>query len=90
MSPAYIIFRIKDENVILPEYLEMWFKRSEFDREASFIAVGGVRGSMPWNEFASMKIWVPDIEKQRKIVRAYKIINDRIELKRRINDNLAA
>ncbi len=88
MSPAYIIFRIKDENVILPEYLEMWFKRSEFDREASFIAVGGVRGSLPWNEFATMKVWVPDIEKQRKIVRAYKIINERIGLKKRINDNL--
>ena len=43
MSPAYPIFRVKDESVILPEYLEMWFKRPEFDREASFIAVGGVR-----------------------------------------------
>ena len=47
MSPAYPIFRVKDKNVILPEYLDMWFKRPEFDREAAFIAVGGVRGSMP-------------------------------------------
>ena len=72
MSPAYPIFRIKDENTILPEYLEMWFKRPEFDREAAFIAVSGVRGSMPWEEFAKMKLPVPDIEKQRKIVKAYK------------------
>lgn len=88
MSPAYPIFRVKDKNVILPEYLEMWFKRPEFDREAAFIAVGGVRGSMPWEEFAKMKLPVPPIEKQRKIVNAYKIVTDRIALKQKINDNL--
>lgn len=89
MSPAYPIFRVKDKNIILPEYLEMWFKRPEFDREAAFIAVGGVRGSMPWEEFAKMKLPVPPIEKQRKIVSAYKIVTDRIALKQKINDNLA-
>lgn len=90
MSPAYPIFRVKDENVILPEYLDMWFKRPEFDREAAFIAVGGVRGSMPWEEFAKMKLPVPSIEEQRKVVQAYKTITDRIALKKRINDNLEA
>lgn len=90
MSPAYPIFRVKDNNIILPEYLEMWFKRPEFDREAAFIAVGGVRGSMPWEEFAKMKLPVPPIEKQRKIVNAYKIVTDRIALKQKINDNLDA
>ena len=87
MSPAYPIFRVKDNNIILPEYLEMWFKRPEFDREAAFIAVGGVRGSMPWEEFAKMKLPVPPIEKQRKIVNAYKIVTDRIALKQKINED---
>lgn len=90
MSPAYPIFRVKDESVILPEYLEMWFKRPEFDREASFIAVGGVRGSMPWEEFSRMKLPVPAIEEQKEIVKNYKAISERIELKKKINDNLAA
>lgn len=90
MSPAYPIFRVKDKNIILPEYLEMWFKRPEFDREAAFIAVGGVRGSMPWEEFAKMKLPVPSIEKQKKIVNAYKTVTDRIVLKQKINDNLEA
>ena len=89
MSPAYPIFRVTDKNVILPEYLDMWFKRTEFDREAAFIAVGGVRGSMPWDEFAQMEVHVPDIEVQRKIVRNYQIIEDRIALKKKINDNLS-
>lgn len=90
MSPAYPIFRVKDTNIIMPEYLEMWFMRSEFDREASFVAVGGVRGSMPWEEFAKLKLPVPSIEEQRKIVKAYQTITDRIELKKRINENLFA
>ena len=90
MSPAYPIFRVKNTNVIMPEYLDMWFKRTEFDREAAFIAVGGVRGSMPWEEFAKMKIPVPSIEKQGKVVDAYRTITDRIALKKQINDNLEA
>ena len=90
MSPAYPIFRVKDSNIILPEYSDMWFKRPEFDREAAFIAVGGVRGSMPWEEFAKMQLPVPLIDEQREIVNSYKAITDRIALKRQINNNLAA
>lgn len=90
MSPAYPIFRVKDTNIIMPEYLEMWFMRSEFDREASFVAVGGVRGSMPWEEFAKLKLPVPNIEIQKEIVSSYRAIIDRITLKKRINDNLEA
>ena len=82
MSPAYPIFRVKDTEIILPEYMEMWFMRSEFDREASFVAVGGVRGSMPWEEFAKLKLPVPTIEEQRKIVDRYNAITDRITLKK--------
>ena len=88
MSPAYPIFRVRDTSVILPEYLEMWFMRPEFDREAAFIAVGGVRGSMPWEEFAKMRLPVPSLEKHHQVVRSYQIVADRIAIKRRINDNL--
>ena len=90
MSPAYPIFRVKDTRKILPEYLDMWFKRPEFDREAAFIAVGGVRGSMHWEEFVKMKLPVPTIEKQLEIVNSYKAITERIALKQKINDNLEA
>ena len=90
MSPAYPIFRVKNTNIIMPEYLEMWFMRSEFDREASFVAVGGVRGSMPWEEFAKLKLPVPPLNEQIEIVQSYQAITDRIALKKQINDNLEA
>ena len=88
MSPAYYIFRIKNTNEVLPDYLAMWFMRTEFDREASYIAVGGVRGSMPWEDFCDMKLPVPDLKEQEKIVNIYNAITKRIQLKQKINENL--
>jgi type I restriction enzyme S subunit len=46
ISQAYPVFEITDSSKLIPEYLMMWFTRSEFDREACFNAVGGVRGSL--------------------------------------------
>ena len=88
VSPAYKVFEVKDESVILPEYLSLWFKRTEFDRESSYYGVGGVRGSLEWEDFCYMEVPVPEIEEQKKIVEAYKTIEKRIALKRKINDNL--
>ena len=88
MSPAYYIFRIKNTDEVLPDYLSMWFMRSEFDREAAYIAVGGVRGSMPWEDFCNMELPIPDIKEQEKIVNTYNAITKRIQLKQKINENL--
>ena len=88
MSLAYYIFRIKNTEEILPDYMAMWFMRPEFDREASYIAVGGVRGSMPWEDFCDMKLPVPDIKEQQKIVDTYNAITNRIQIKQKINENL--
>ena len=90
VSPAYKVFEVVDTNVVLPEYLALWFKREEFDREASYYGVGGVRGSLEWEDFCDMAVPVPSLEEQKKIVSEYEIIENRIKLKRQINDNLAA
>jgi type I restriction enzyme S subunit len=80
ISQAYPIFEIIDTDVLLPEYLMMWFTRSEFDREACFHAVGGVRGSLEWEDFCGMKLPIPSLEKQQEIVKEYNIIQNRIAL----------
>lgn len=80
ISQAYPIFQVKDESVISPDYLMMWFTRSEFDREACFHAVGGVRGSLEWEDFCDMQLPIPSIEKQREIVKEYNTIQERIRL----------
>lgn len=85
VSPAYKVFRVKDHSFIMPEFMDLWFKRAEFDREASFYGVGGVRGSLEWEDFCEMRIPVPPIEEQEKIVDAYQKIETRIALKKKIN-----
>lgn len=88
ISQAYPVFRVKDESELLPEYLMMWFSRSEFDREACFHAVGGVRGSLEWEDFLNMKLPIPSIEKQREIVKEYNTVVNRIKLNEQLNQKL--
>ena len=80
MSPAYPMFEVVDKTILLPRYLMMWFSRKEFDREASFYAVGGVRGSLTWEDFCNMRLPVPSIERQREIVSEYETLSRRIRL----------
>ena len=88
VSNVYTVFEVIDTEKLLPEYLMLWFSRPEFDRYARFKSHGSVREVMDWEEMCKVELPVPDIEKQRKIVKAYKTITDRIALKQKINDNL--
>ena len=90
VSNVYTVFEVIDTEKLLPEYLMLWFNRPEFDRYARFKSHGSVREIMDWEEMCKVELPVPDIEKQRKIVKAYKTITDRIDLKQKINDNLVA
>lgn len=88
ISQAYPIFEVKDEQELLPEYLMMWFERSEFDREACFHAVGGVRGSLEWEDFENLQLPIPHPDKQREIVKEYNTIQNRINLNNQLIQKL--
>lgn len=90
VSQAYTVFEIINQEQLLPEYLNLWFKRPEFDRYARFHSHGSVREIFDWEEMCNVELPIPEIEEQRKIVEAYKTIEKRIALKRKINDNLEA
>ena len=90
MSPAYPMFEVNDKEALLPQYLMMWFSRSEFDREASFYAVGGVRGSLTWEDFCNMKLPIPSIDRQREIVQEYETLSRRIRLNEQMIEKLEA
>ena len=90
MSPAYPMFEVIDKTMLLPQYLMMWFSRSEFDREASYYAVGGVRGSLTWEDFCNMTLPIPSIERQREIVEEYETLTKRIRLNEQMIQHLEA
>jgi type I restriction enzyme S subunit len=69
VSPAYDVFEVKNEEELLPEYLMMWFLRSEFDRNSWFYTDADVRGGLHWDAFCDMELPIPSLEKQREIVK---------------------
>ena len=88
VSPAYFMFEIIDRDVINEEYLMMWFRRPEFDRECWFMTDGSVRGGITWDDLCRIKLPVPSYARQCEIVESYRAITNRIALKRAENDNL--
>ena len=90
ISSSYTVFEVENKEELDPEYLMLWFSRPEFDRYARYKSHGSVREIFDWNELCMVELPVPDIEKQRKIVKAYKTLTDRIALKQQINDNLVS
>lgn len=88
VSNVYTVFEVEDEVKLLPEYLMLWFSRTEFDRYARYKSHGSVREIFDWDELCRVELPVPPIEKQRNIVAIYKTITDRIDLKKKINNNL--
>lgn len=80
VSPAYCVFKVKDIELLLPEYLMMWFRRSEFDRYVTFKCDSAIRGGYGWCELANTMLPIPSIEKQKKIVSQYETLSKRIAL----------
>lgn len=90
ISSSYTVFEITDTKKLLPEYLNLWFKRPEFDRYARFHSHGSAREIFDWEEMCNVELPVPPIGEQEKIVDAYQKIETRIALKKKINENLEA
>ena len=85
-----VAFKVKKsaESILNPDYLWIYFNRSEWDRETNYHAWGSSTIVFSWNVFLGLQIDIPPKNVQDKICKAYKTITDRIALKQRINENL--
>ena len=88
VSQAYTVFEVIDETKLIPEYLMMWFRRTEFDRYARFMSHGSAREIFSWTEMCETLLPIPSIEKQQEIVREYHTIQNRIALNNRLISKL--
>lgn len=84
VSSTYTVFRVKDTSILLPEYLFLFFKRSEFDRYARFHSWGSARETFDWADMCNVKLPIPDIKVQEAIVTIYHTL----ETRKRINEQL--
>lgn len=56
VSPAYYVFDVKSE-LVIPEWIILWFQRSEIDRKGWFLSDSSVRANLDLDRFA--EIWIP-------------------------------
>ena len=85
----YVAFRVKQEYLdkLLPDYLYMFFCRDEFDRYARYKSTGSATEFFNWEDMCAVPFEIPPMDFQQLVVNAYKVLNERIETKQKINDN---
>lgn len=80
VSSVYTVFEIFKPEELNAEYLMMLFRNPEFDRYARYNSWGSAREVFSWEDFCDSELYIPNIDEQRKIVRQYKEIMDRIRI----------
>ena len=71
VSSSYVVFRVKNNDILDSNYLFMFFNRPEFDRYSRFNSWGSAREVFSWDDMCDVDIDLPDIETQRKYVKVY-------------------
>ncbi|WP_462387097.1 restriction endonuclease subunit S [Phocaeicola plebeius] len=80
VSASYCVFDVKNEDILSPKYLMMWFRRPEFDRYAIYHSHGSAHEYFTFENMCDVELPIPSIEQQRKIVAEYETISRRIRL----------
>ena len=89
VSNVYTVFEVVGEG-LLPKYLELWFRRPEFDRYARFKSHGSVREIFDWEQLCDVELPIPSIAEQQRIVDSFNAVERRIGSLQQLNDKLAA
>lgn len=77
----YVVFRIKKDcdNMLLKEWLYMYFCRAEFDRYVITNSWGSSTEFYNWQDLCDVSIMLPPIEQQRKFVDVYLALQNNLE-----------
>ena len=88
-SSLYEVFYVHRTDLLLPHYLKLIVKQKWFTRYCEFLGQGSAREYCRFNNISEIEIEFPSIEEQKKIVEHYTALQNRIAIKKQINDNLA-
>lgn len=87
VSSSYVVFYVKKSEMLLPEYLYVFFNRPEFDRYSRFNSWGSAREAFSWEEMCDIDIELPPIEVQQKYVDIYQgMVNNQKAYERGLED----
>ena len=88
VSSSYIVFNISKPELLNPEYLFMFFERSEFDRYTRFHSWGSARETFAWDDLVEVEIPIPDIKIQKSIVDIYNAYITRMEINEKLKEQI--
>lgn len=71
ISSIYTVFRVLRKDLLLSDYLFIYFNRPEFDRYARFNSWGSARETFDWDTMCDIDIELPDLPTQQKYVDIY-------------------
>lgn len=71
VSSSYIVFKVKKTDLLLSDYLFMYFNRPEFDRYSRYNSWGSARETFDWSEMCAIEIDLPTLDIQQKYVDVY-------------------
>ena len=86
VSSIYDVIRCNDK--LLPDYLFMWFKRTEFDRWGRYNSWGSARENFLYNDLADYAIPIPNVTIQREIVNIHKCYIERQRIAEALKEQL--
>ena len=76
ISPSYVVFRVCRKDIIMSEYLDMWYRRTEFLRSTYFFAFGTIKDDFSIREMKRSRIPLPPLSVQQAIVNIYNCANE--------------
>lgn len=88
VSSAYQVFDISAKDKLSPEYLMMWYKRSEFDRYARYMSKGSAHEFFEYEDMENVQIPIPSIEIQQSIALIYKVYKERQAIAKKLKEQL--
>lgn len=88
VSPAYQVFKVIDEKIVLSEFLMLWFYRNEFNRYGWFLSDSSVRASLEYEKFCEIQIPLPSMEQQKAIVKIYHTLETRKKINQQLKDTI--
>ena len=87
VSPLYTTFKINNE-MLLPEYLCLWFNRNEYDRYARFHSWGSARELYSFETLSQTQIPVPNLIIQKSIANIYSVYTERKEINEKLKEQI--
>lgn len=88
VSSSYQVFKIHNQERLLPKYLLLWMNRDETQRYAGFISFGTTRDIFSFEDMGEISIPLPEAKIQQSIIDVFDIYKKRSEINEKLKSQI--